>query len=120
MNKIEAMRALCDGKKVRQVDWPQGYFVAMTTLGWITNNNGGSTNLNQYFFSDWELYEEPKPKATYDDAVAAREVLIYWPSQSNEPGGELLIIGSGWDPITLAKFDLADRRGYRMAVVERC
>jgi hypothetical protein len=76
-----------------------------------------------YLFSvpeNWAIYEEPKPKVTYDDAVAAREVLIYWPSEGDRisPAGTYTKEGSRWTGFELAVFDLADRKGYRMEVVE--
>jgi hypothetical protein len=130
MNKIEAMRALCDGKKVRQAEWAKGDFVTMNIVGRVTNNNGGSIDINKYSAYDWEIYEEPKPKVTYDDAMAARVVRIYWPCEGDivSPAGtrikgswwaEAITKGSGWTGVELALFDFAERKGYRMEVVER-
>lgn len=69
---------------------------------------------------NWEIYEEPKPKVTYDDAVAASVVRICWPSEGDRisPWVETLTKGSRWTGVALAVFDLADRKGYCMEVVD--
>lgn len=74
-------------------------------------------------FTFWEIYEEPNPSATYDEAVAAKAVRIYGdenvkfpetPYERANPTHE----ESYWPSSIVALFNLAEARGYRMEVVE--
>lgn len=74
MNKREAIRAMCDGKKVRRESWKDGEFLQMDENGQIFDEDGFADDINEHDDdNDWQIYEEPKPKVTYDEAVAAKE-----------------------------------------------
>lgn len=124
MNKREAIRAMCDGKKVCRNAWGVGEFLSMAENGQIFDENNAEQAFNDYYDSDdWQIYEEPKPKVTYDEAVAARVVNIYWPNHIRPVTyhREYTQFGCAekiWCVQNLSAFDLADRKGYRMEVVE--
>ena len=57
--------------------------------------------------------------ATYDAAEAARVVRIYWPIKHSDSHLFSVYTREGeWPAHELALFDLAERRSYRMEVVE--
>jgi hypothetical protein len=63
MNKIEAMKAVLDGKKVRHKTWGmKDYHVALNIDNLIYDSDCSQFNFNYYEFNDWELCEEPKKK----------------------------------------------------------
>lgn len=119
MNKREAIRAMCDGKKVRRELWKDGEFLQMDENGQIFDEDGFADDINEHDDdNDWQIYEEPKPKVTYEEAVAARVVRIYWPEKAGHTSFHDYYRGNGWFVDTMTYFDLADRKGYRMEVVE--
>lgn len=128
MNKREAIRAMCDGKKVCREVWDDGGFLQMDENGQVIHEDGFADDINDYYDADdWQIYEEPKPKVTYEDAVAAKTVRIYWPDFVWQPDGFITYhrehesFGNNikkWCVTSLRAFDLADRKGYQMEVVE--
>lgn len=58
------MQAMLDGKKVREKTWAKGVYIFLD--GDIFTNNKGHIflELNMRCSTDWEIYEEPKPKQT--------------------------------------------------------
>lgn len=71
---------------------------------------------------EWEIDEEPKPSATYDEAVKAKCVRIYWVGMVEEQHGpqeyERCPDTNTWYKGTLKDFAFAADKGYRMEVVE--
>lgn len=119
MNKREAIRAMCDGKKVRREFWHDAGFLKMDEDGGIVDEDGFADDINEHNDDDdWQIYEEPKPKVTYEDAVAAKVVRIYWPPEASPNTNKKYDRGQGWMLSEFMAFDLADRKGYRMEVVE--
>ena len=116
----ECHQALCEGKTLIQRDGTKvkfddkGDMVACFAIG-------VSWSRESYTFKHpelWEIYEEPKPSASYEEAVAAKKVLIHWPPETYYRSPGECTKGEGWSPLQLMDFDLAARRHYRMEVVE--
>lgn len=86
MNRQEALRALADGKKVRQCRWRSNSYLKLTQDGLescdpyrslherIEDMSAFNTN------AAWELYEEPKRYASsLEEALRATQVFWTWP-----------------------------------------
>jgi len=62
MNTREALKAMLEGKKVRGVTWDTGEYVFISKDGYIIDNEHNLIGITNS--SNWEIYEEPKPKQT--------------------------------------------------------
>jgi hypothetical protein len=61
MRFLEAMRALEEGAKVRRACWNKSEFIQRGSDGTIFDETKSNTfNIEEWFFGEWELYEEPK------------------------------------------------------------
>lgn len=119
MNKKEAIRAMCDGKKVYRETWGRKQFLEMGENGRIFDEDGRKQDINDFeVVNDWEIYEEPKPSATYDEVIKAQKVVIHWPPESLYKQPQDYCRGDGWTEITLIIFHLAEAHHYRMEVIE--
>ena len=58
MNKREAIRAMCDGKKVTKSHWPKDEYLVMTNTNDIKDIDGYGVDMNEYDDIGWEIYNE--------------------------------------------------------------
>lgn len=65
MTKNDAIRAMMDGKKVRQTKWILDTYICFDGDKFV-GSDGLGRNMNTYLSeSHWEIYEEPAPKTKY-------------------------------------------------------
>lgn len=100
MDKTEAIKAMLEGKRVRQSNWSAGAFLEYGKFGKygtpsFTYEDGYEVDINQFQTLDWELHEEPKKSLTFDT-----------------PLGE--IVARPYITSDFVLLDLADRRGWHM------
>ena len=58
MNKREAIKAMCGGKKVTKHHWPKDEYLVMTNTNDIEDMNGRGVDMNEYTDVGWEIYNE--------------------------------------------------------------
>lgn len=65
MNKIDAIKLMAIGHKMRHRDWSPGEFIYMDLKdGDILDHLGVFDNLNDYLYNGWEVYIPVKKKIT--------------------------------------------------------
>jgi len=62
MNKLEAIKAMLEGKKVRRKVWFEGEYIYLDKYGNIVNNEGNIEEISGYDFDGWEIYKPKKEK----------------------------------------------------------
>lgn len=68
MKKIEAIKMMLDGKKVRRNNWPPTQYIYFGKDSNIfkfkkENENELMIDMNNFeYIDDWEIYQEPKKK----------------------------------------------------------
>lgn len=73
---------------------------------------------NWYFEKpeNWKIYEEPKKPVTYEDAIEAKKVRVYFPKV--EGISHVYTKNLFWTFNELLVFDLAERKNYKMEIIE--
>ncbi len=63
MTKLEAIKAMCDGKRVTRAYWGGGDYIYMSCNSHeIMDQDQEPVNINSFLSGGWEIYKEPKPK----------------------------------------------------------
>ena len=62
MNKIEALKAMLEGKKVRRKVWYEGEYIYLDKYGNLVNDEGNIEEISGYDFDGWEIYKPKKEK----------------------------------------------------------
>lgn len=70
----EAMKALEEGKKVRQKNWHEGMYSFLDSVDlWVVDNGSQwpkkKSMMGEAVFSEWELYEEPEQLLSFAEVV---------------------------------------------------
>lgn len=63
MNTKEAIQAMLDGKKVREIDWNKECYILFNGDMFVDEEGEHFSEFTSYS-SIWEIYEEPKPVQT--------------------------------------------------------
>jgi len=58
MNKRDAIKAMCDGEKVRYKEWSKNQYIHINEHGEIGDMNGKYFDINREYYADWEIYNE--------------------------------------------------------------
>lgn len=63
MTKLEAIKAMCDGKKVYNTEWDMSeQYLYMSSKGRINDNDDDMVNISVEYDDGWEIFVEPKEK----------------------------------------------------------
>jgi hypothetical protein len=63
MTKLEAIKALTKGKKIRQTTWDKEEYIVLNKAGNIVDEKLHNIDINCYsLYKNWEIYKEPKVK----------------------------------------------------------
>lgn len=63
MTTKEAIQAMLDGKKVREIDWDKDFYILFNG-GMFVDEEGKLFSEFTLYSSGWEIYEEQKPVQT--------------------------------------------------------
>lgn len=65
----------------------------------------------------WVIYKEPKKPVTYEDALKASKVRVYWRHDPEKWVSIFTKVGY-WTRNEMMAFDFAERKNYKMEIIE--
>ena len=112
----ECHEALCAGKTLINI---YGALYKYSEEGVLVRRLSRSSDWEKFTYiflepENWEIYEEPKPKATYEDAINNLSKVIIELPIGTVPNFHIRIE----EVVKLLLADLAERKGYRMEVIK--